>query len=153
MSLEKQRKTVADYFGSVTNEINLFIESEIQKAKNNLVKSNVLNSKRETLLDQVNQAQETNLKHLESLRPNSTNEDTAKPFVAFCFLLRFQQDLRLIVTDSFLSKQQIQLLQSLANLVKEGKNGYAVKLTNKSELSLLFNLDYSQQVNPHFLNI
>jgi hypothetical protein len=147
-SNEKHRQILEYYFASVSKKVDVFIETELQQhqqASSN--KSVELLKKRELLLKEIKEVEQKNLKHLDELSPESVSADISKLFVAFCFVLNFQKDMRLIVTDGYLSKLQLDIFQSIMNSAQKNNDGWSIKLKKKSSLSLLFNAYFCLEVS------
>jgi hypothetical protein len=111
------RLLICEHFDSVTSEIDLFIEKELllqlQSSSDYVKAENELNSKRDTLLKYVKEAEQFNLKMLNQTVYNSRNNHLSMEelFPQFCFILQFEKELRLVLTDKFISQDELKLLK------------------------------------------
>ncbi len=113
---------------------------------NDEAKKAEVNRKREILLKEIKEIEHLNLKHVsEHLASNNSGclvDDISKLFVSFCFVLKFDKDIWLIVTDSFLSKNQVELFQKLINLPRTYPTKSEAK--RKESYGHFFDMDLSE---------
>jgi hypothetical protein len=114
-----------------------------------------MNQQRDILLKQIAETQQLNLTHVNQHLANSADlliDDISQLFVTFCFVLEFNKDLRLIVTDEFLTTDQLKLFKKLINL----PIGSRYEITDDAELkdaySTFFEIDFTE-VCTFFTNI
>jgi hypothetical protein len=122
----KYRLTITYHFDAVISEIDASTERELQAAAecdNDELEHTIINARRDTLLGEVNAAQKTNLTNFEdNILPrldvfNELDERTqlTQLFRVFCFTVEFRNVLRLIVTDMFLTTEQLRMFKSLVH--------------------------------------
>jgi hypothetical protein len=116
-SIGKFRLILTDYFDAITNEIDLFAETELQRNFEDDTKLAEINKSREVLLCRVKEIEHLNLRHLnETFDERNLNAylgDFSQLFTVFCFVLPFDNDIRLIVTDGYLSVAELEIYKSL----------------------------------------
>jgi hypothetical protein len=121
-SIGECRLAVVNHFDSVTSDVDHFIEKELQSNFQDEAKTAEINQKREVLLKEIKAIEHLNLKHVNEHLATSSKfliDEISKLFTSFCFVLEFDKDIRLIVTDGFLSNSQVALYHKLVNLLRE----------------------------------
>ncbi len=135
-----------DYFDSVINEVDFHTEKELQANFEDEEKRNELNK-------EVKECEKLNLDHLDS--ESEISNDISKLFVSFCFVIFLEQSQpRLILTDIFLSKNQLQLIKFLfdAKFIVD-KNGNFIRVNERNELANFFETHFIEQsVTPSFFS-
>jgi hypothetical protein len=115
----KYRLQIVEYFDSVARTIDLFTEqknvSNCDDDEGEEARRGKLNQDREILIKEVKECERLNLNHLNAEFHNLSNleEDTSQLFVSFCFLVRLESGLRLIVTDTYLTVENVELFVKL----------------------------------------
>jgi hypothetical protein len=136
LDVQKQRLSIVEYFDSVINEIDLFTEKEAHKSK---LDRNELNKNREVLIKQVKECEKASLSNL-------AQQNKLNPNFSFCFVLNHGNNLRLVVTDTFLSQPNIDIFKSLALTGR-----YAT--SNQTELARIFQINHQTPHNEPFFEI
>ncbi len=127
IGIGKYRLMIADYFDSLTSEIDFSIEKELAEYSQDDAQMSEINQKREVYLKEVKESEAINLKHLnEKLHDNLDqlfflDENTVKQKLmkVFCFTIEYNDLLRLIVTDFYLTQEQIFLYKQAAGYINQ----------------------------------
>jgi hypothetical protein len=115
-SIGEYRVRLVDYFASVTNEIDVFIETRLPAFFNDEVKSAELNKMRDIMLKKVREIESLNLEHLNKNLANKLETlaaDISKLFVSFCFVVDTYQEIKLIVTEEYIPARVLTLYKEL----------------------------------------
>ncbi len=142
---------MANYFES-------FIETQLRAHFQDQTKTDALNKKQETLLTQIKEIEQVNLKNVENVfeacGPSKSNffVDFSKSFVSFCFVLEFKEDIRLIMTDGFLTENQLTCFKQLLMIISSPKESDIPESERKEAYSQLFEIDFSE-VNSLFIGL
>jgi hypothetical protein len=108
---------VTEYFDSVTSQIDLFIETQLQVNSKDEAKSVEINQKREVMLKAVREAEQLNMKHLNEKLVNDLDSlvggDYSKLFVTFCFVLELNKSIQLILTEEYIPERELNLYRRL----------------------------------------
>jgi hypothetical protein len=149
-SIGECRLIVVDYFDSVTSEIDLFIEKELTVTFGDGIKTEELNKKRVVLLNEVKKAEQFNLNNLNgdlvSRLNSSLADDLSMLFPIFCFVFKFEKHISLIVTDSYLTKKQLDLYRGLFDSATTEHGFLSFKIKNETFLSQLFEADFADEL-------
>jgi hypothetical protein len=126
---------IAEYFDALVNRLDMAVETSINRNCYNEQLKCEHNKQRDAFLAEINQAQDFNLRALskKEIAPNQKlgNEDL---FAKFCFFIDYVQKnnecinleqqvsenigLRLIVTDKYLTEEQIKCYDEVFNLIQ-----------------------------------
>ncbi len=116
-SIGAYRLIVTEYFDSVTSQIDLFIETQLQVNSKDEAKSVEINQKREVMLKAVREAEQLNMKHLNEKLVNDLDSlvggDYSKLFVTFCFVLELNKSIQLILTEEYIPERELNLYRRL----------------------------------------
>jgi hypothetical protein len=138
----RYRLMIVDYFDELRNEIDLCIEKQLIECYENDEEVDLLNKRRDVQLSEVADIEAANLKHLDELDDLAVDqllfEDAdsvrVKLFKTFCFVIDYNELMRLVIIDSCFSKEQILLFKETARFINQ-ITGY---LMEKSVLDKLF---------------
>jgi hypothetical protein len=115
------RLLISDYFDRLRSEIDMATEKELQKIPLNDPKAAKINHRRELFLHEIKDAERYNLKHLnnelakdiEQLGELDEHFLMEKLFKVYCFAIDFDRSSHLIITDLYLSREQLALYKLL----------------------------------------
>jgi hypothetical protein len=121
-SIGECRLALVDYFNHVTNEVDCFTEKQLQQAHRarDEAKAAWKNKSRDFLLKQIKETEQLNLTNLNlknlACKYDLLINDISELFVSFCFVLPFEKEIRLILTEGFLTADQLKLFKELTEM-------------------------------------
>ncbi len=98
------------------NEIDVFTETQLSVHAENPSRSAELNHHRDELINRVEQTRRLNLAHLDANQDaylSNENCSISELFARFCFVVKNEERLVLLVSDEFIPKNQMKLFKDL----------------------------------------
>jgi hypothetical protein len=120
----RYRLILTDHFDSVTSEIDFFIETELLVNVEDELKLAWIEKKREILLKYVKYIEQVNMKYLNEHLVNNLEclaGDISGLFVIFCFVFTYNNEIRLVVTDEYISAKELKLFKKAIDVSFTGE--------------------------------
>jgi hypothetical protein len=153
-NLGKYRMIVTEHADTLTNKVDLFSEKELQANSNDSAAMKAINKRRDVYLTEIKRVEAFNLNRINSAKQEYIEQlDEADElnlnkmlFSMFCFVVEFKKLNRLIVTNEYLSSEQI---ASFSKLLPYANVDEIEDLEQKVDLTGICEIVY--EVNWYFI--